>query len=90
MQQIPEELAKEFLNYRKAVKAPLTLLAWNQILKEALKSGWEPDEAITECMTRGWKSFKAEWVKPKREAQQAKYEQNVFSSDDNCIEGTLL
>lgn len=81
MIQVEQDLANEFIRHRKAVKAPLTQIAWDQILKECAKSGWEPSEAITECITRGWRSFKAEWVKPKREVQQAVYEQNVFSTD---------
>jgi uncharacterized protein YdaU (DUF1376 family) len=81
MPQVETDMAEAFIKHRKAVKAPLTMIAWQAILKECAKSGWEPSEAITECLTRGWKSFKAEWVKPKREAQQAQYEANVFSTD---------
>ena len=85
MTEVDSVMAEAFIKHRKAVKAPLTLIAWQAILRECAKSGWEPSEAITECLTRGWKSFKAEWVKPKREAQEAKYEANVFSTD--FIEG---
>lgn len=81
MREVPLALAEEYIQHRKNVKAPLSKIAWDQILKECAKSGWEPSEAITECITRGWRSFKAEWVKPKREVQQAVYEQNVFSTD---------
>ena len=33
------------------------------IAKEAQKAGWTLEQALAECAARGWRGFKAEWVK---------------------------
>ena len=63
MQEIQEDLAVAYIKHRKAVKAPLSEVAWRQIVKEADKAGWSVSDAVTEGIARGWRSFKAEWVK---------------------------
>lgn len=62
MPEIEPSLAAEFLAYRKAKKSPLTPTAWKGIQREAEKAGWSITEAVEETMTRGWQSFKADWV----------------------------
>lgn len=36
--------------------------------EEAAKIGWGPEDILSEWELRGWKSFKAEWVKPRGKA----------------------
>jgi uncharacterized protein YdaU (DUF1376 family) len=84
MLEIGPELAMEFMRHRKAVKAPLSAIAWDQFVKEAGKAGWTVEEAVRECIGRGWKSFKAEWVTAKTVVAH-EYQMNPFS--DNAIEG---
>lgn len=84
MLEIGPELALEFMKHRKAVKAPLSAIAWDQFVKEAGKAGWTVEEAVRECIGRGWKSFKAEWVSAKAVATH-EYQSNPFS--DFTIEG---
>lgn len=55
----------DFLSIRKAKKAPMTETALRGIEREAKKAGWSLEKAISECVTRGWQSFKADWVKEK-------------------------
>jgi len=55
----------DFLQLRKTKKSPLTQTALQSIVREAKKSGWTLDAALQECCTRGWLSFKAEWVQQK-------------------------
>ena len=55
----------DFLSIRKAKKAPMTETALKGIEREAKKAGWSLEKAISECVTRGWQSFKADWVKEK-------------------------
>lgn len=62
MPEIPSELATEFIQHRKAMKAPLTKIAWQGICRESEIAGWTVKQAVEETMTRGWRSFKAEWV----------------------------
>ncbi len=60
-------LIKEFTEYRKAKKAPLTQKSLDSILKTCVechgKGFFEsPNAAVVEIMSRGWQSIKIEWV----------------------------
>ncbi len=55
----------DFKAARKAARAPITGTALHRIQKEAEKAGWLLEDALAECVSRGWRSFKAEWVKSK-------------------------
>jgi len=52
----------DFLQVRKAKKAPVTAAAISGIEREARKAGWSLEKALTECCARGWAGFKADWV----------------------------
>lgn len=56
------ETWQAFLKVRKAKRAPMSELALAGIQREADAAGWTLEAALTECVTRGWQSFKAEWV----------------------------
>jgi len=84
MLEIGPELAMEFIKHRKAVKAPLSAVAWDQFVKEALKAGWTVEDAVRECIGRGWRSFKAEWVTSKAIVTH-EYQHNPFSDFDGEI-----
>jgi uncharacterized protein YdaU (DUF1376 family) len=56
---------QDFVKLRKAKKAPVTDNVVKLIQKEANLAGWSLDQALAECVVRGWQSFKADWVKPK-------------------------
>ena len=43
----------------------MTETALKGIEREAKKAGWSLEKVIFECVTRGWQSFKADWVKEK-------------------------
>ena len=53
---------EDFLQLRKAKKAPMTTAALSGIMGEAEKAGWSLERALSECCHRGWQGFKAEWV----------------------------
>lgn len=61
---VSDSVWQGFTQLRKAKKAPVTDLVIHQIKKEADIAGITLDEALTECVTRGWQSFKADWYKP--------------------------
>ena len=48
--------------HRKAKRAPVSATVIAGIQREAAKAGWTLERALVECMTRGWQSFKADWV----------------------------
>ena len=56
------EVANDFINYRKAKKAPLTSSAWKTMVSEIQHSGMTPDNALSETMSAGWVGVKAEWL----------------------------
>jgi hypothetical protein len=70
---VPEQVWNDFLKIRKAKKSPLTQTALNGIEREAEEAGWTLDEAITECVTRGWQGFKAEWVQKAQQTNNRGY-----------------
>ena len=56
---------------RKNKGGAITQRVVNGLAKEfelAAKIGWGPEDILSEWELRGWKSFKAEWVKPKSSA----------------------
>ena len=62
---VSDQVWNDFIALRKAKRAPLSPTALSVISKEAEKAAMHIEEALTECVTRGWQSFKAEWMKPK-------------------------
>ena len=64
---VSQSVWDDFKTLRKAKKAPITQRAIDGLIAEANKAGWSLEQALTECVVRGWQAFKAEWVadKPK-------------------------
>jgi hypothetical protein len=62
---VSDQVWNDFIALRKAKRAPLSATALASIAKEAEKAAMHIEEALIECVTRGWQSFKAEWMKPK-------------------------
>lgn len=60
---VNEQVWGDFLKLRAAKRAPLTETALKAIRSEADKIGWSMDDALTECVVRGWQGFKADWIK---------------------------
>jgi hypothetical protein len=59
---VKETTWADYVKLRKAKRAPITETALNLIQNEASKAGWTLEQALVECIARGWTSFKAEWV----------------------------
>jgi hypothetical protein len=70
---VSEQVWDDFITLRKAKRAPLSATALASIAKEAEKAAMHIEEALTECVTRGWQSFKAEWMKPKTTAKPERF-----------------
>lgn len=62
--EVSDGVWRDFLAVRKAKRAPLTETALTAIQREADSAGWALEDALAECVTRGWQSFKAAWVQP--------------------------
>lgn len=80
--ELSESVARDFLAYRKAKKAPLTKTAWDRMSTEIVKAGaygYSPDDALAEAMEANWQSVKADWLinrnKPKAQHSQSNWQQ---------------
>lgn len=62
---VEQSIWSDFLDLRKAKRAPLSNTALAAIEREAGLVGWTLNQAITEMVARGWQGFKANWVKEK-------------------------
>ena len=56
---------QDFLQIRKKRRAPITDRVIEGLTKEAKVAGVSLNDALKECVVRGWQSFKADWVAPK-------------------------
>jgi hypothetical protein len=74
---VEQQVWNDFLLIRKAKNAPMTETALRGIEREAKKAGWSLNMAIAESVSRGWQSFKAEWVKEK--LTQSEQRQNTMN-----------
>ena len=74
---VEQQVWDDFLLIRKAKNAPMTETALKGIEREAKKAGWSLNMAIAESVSRGWQSFKAEWVKEK--LTQSEQRQNTMN-----------
>ena len=59
---VSAELWSAFLAVRKAKHAPLTVIAFRGIEREAAKAGMSVADALTVCCERNWQTFKVEWL----------------------------
>jgi uncharacterized protein YdaU (DUF1376 family) len=77
-QGVSEDVWRDFCQHRKSVRATVTQTALDGIEREAKKAGWSLEAALRECVLRGWRGFKADWVnKPvtaKQDAEAKKQE----------------
>lgn len=59
---VSEQVWNDFLSLRKAKKAPVTAMVIDRIAKEATRASYSLEEALSECIFRGWQGFNADWV----------------------------
>jgi uncharacterized protein YdaU (DUF1376 family) len=73
---VSDQVWQDFVEHRKAKKAPLTETALKQIEREALKAGWTMEDALSEVCARAWQGFKADWVESRAVASK---QENTFT-----------
>lgn len=64
-EKVTDQTWNDFLAHRKSKKASVTQTVINTFLKESVLAGMSLEDAFIESITRGWRGFKAEWVKNK-------------------------
>lgn len=75
------EVANEFIEHKRSVKAPLTERAWRDHLAESSKAGWTPQQAAEKVMAKNWKGFEAKYVANERSPGQS---QLSFAQQDEA------
>jgi uncharacterized protein YdaU (DUF1376 family) len=84
----PEGISEQLWDdYKRTRKKPLTVTAWDGFQNEARKAGWPLEEALKECVLRGWQGFKAEWVQKDRKITQHQANQQATA---RALFGTSL
>ena len=56
---------QDFIQVRKKRRAPITDRVIDGLTEQARIAGVSLNDALKECVVRGWQSFKADWVAPK-------------------------
>lgn len=69
--QIDRQVFDDWLQIRKAKRAPLTATAWAGIVREVEKAGIPIDRAVSLMVEHSWQGFKADWQEVKAEAARA-------------------
>ena len=82
-----DDIANEFIEYRKQIKKPLTERAIKNLATEAVKAGVTTEKAILIVMENEWRGFKASYMQgltniQNRNKNAAKGVYNAF--DDVC------
>lgn len=77
---LSDELWREWVQHRRAKRAPITARSMKLIVNEAARAGWTVEAALTETMLRGWSAFKAEWVIGKGKKTLHSFEQVDYTS----------
>ena len=75
---------KDFLKTR---AKPITQTGLNGIAKQAVLAGISLEAALQECCTRGWQSFKAEWINKTQGAKNGKF--NVHAAGRESLARAL-
>ena len=58
---VDEQVARDWLDVRKAKRAPLKQTALDDVVAEAHKAGISVAQAVRICAARGWQGFRASW-----------------------------
>ena len=68
---VSPDLAADWIEHRKSVKAKPSKTAIEGIAKEAEKAQMSLSDALRESCSRGWRGFKAEWMENKTQNARA-------------------
>lgn len=76
-------------DFNKQRKSKLTETALKQITKQAELAGWTLEQALTESITRGWQSFKADWVNKQGYNQQSNKNRHTGFDEKDYTRGLI-
>lgn len=67
---VTDQTWQDFERHRHRLGADVTVTALSRIASQAEEAGWSLEDALAECVARGWRGFKAEWVRESRNDRQ--------------------
>lgn len=82
---IGQDLAKDFITHRKKHKAAISKTVLNGFQREADIAGISINDAIRISIERGWRGFKAEWIKKSQQPLAQNYRSNPAARTANNI-----
>ena len=59
---VPDDVARDFAELRKRLKAPISETAVKGLIREAQKAGMTLTEVLETVCANGWRGFKADWI----------------------------
>lgn len=69
---VSEPVWQDWVDHRKAMKAPFSATALAQTRTEAAKAGMTLEQALSTAMASGWRGFRAEYVRDRAPAKSGK------------------
>lgn len=87
---VQEQVWSDFLQTRKQLKAAVTQTAVDAIRREAGKARISLEDALRMCCARGWRGFKAEWVKSGPAGLQARQAANADAAYNLLFPGEVI
>lgn len=82
---IGQDLAKDFITHRKKHKAAISKTVLNGFQRESDIAGISINDAIRISIERGWRGFKAEWIKNSQQPLAQNYRSNPAARTANNI-----
>lgn len=87
---VTDQTYLDFMQLRKAKKAPLTARAIEGLRTEATKAGISLETALIECCQRGWIGFKADWycnqqALPKRGSPVIQIDRSEYNKQQTAL-----
>lgn len=71
---VTDDLWKEFLDYRKRLKAPITDRIIARLIKESKDANMTLSQVLEMIMFKGWRSFEAKWMlKDDKQVEKVKF-----------------
>jgi len=80
---VSQQVWDDFVAQRKKSRAVISETVIKTIKKEADKAGWTLEQALAECAARGWRGFKAEWVKDDKKQDKTDKMRNLWEQIDS-------
>jgi transposase len=86
---VSEQIAKDWMEVRKAKGAANTETSFKSIEREILKSGLPANECIRLAAENSWRGFKAEWLANQQRASRPSGKVSVLENNRNVAEELL-